>query len=317
MADWSQKYFNLISSDSLIRPRHHGHSVDDWWTKIPIDHFFLQFFEYRSKFDRKIFLSNAVVPSVIVIFTKISITETEFYKRWLWHKPNVFSSLTENQVADLLWILWKLYTFAVFTEIAKHFYQNDEIYATWIADDELNCFFFPIEQKKKQNCNQTKINTYPLDSYSFFGHLLSTMLNKYWQPTETFRRAIGGRCNINTQLNIWFVYLINSVQCTNIWMESAWTPNTNAIQKQCFCWWWANGFLHLKILTLFCFPSKIQILRIKTKTNWTQQIWTLHLSLKCCCLLCTLYNVVVVSIETVASLKIGSVSEFQRSLTQF
>lgn len=47
-----------------------------------------------------------------------------------------------------------------------------------------------------------------------FGHLLSTMLNKYWQPAETFRRAIGGRCDINTQQHM--ICLPNQ-QCTFEW----------------------------------------------------------------------------------------------------
>lgn len=182
------------------------------------------------------------------------------YHRWSWFSPKYPSpklnftndDFDTNRMCSVLWqkIKWPICCGSFESSIHSlcspkslnisikmmKFMPHELPMTNWIV------FFFQSNRKKKQNCNQTKINTYPLDSYSFFGHLLSTMLNKYWQPTETFRRAIGGRCNINTQLNIWFVYLINSVQCTNIWMESAWTPNTNAIQKQCFCWWWPMVF---------------------------------------------------------------------------
>lgn len=63
----------------------------------------------------------------------------------------------------------------------------------------------------KRNCCEMPFQFHTYHSADF-GHLLSTMLNKYWQPTEAFRRAIGGRCDINTQQHM--ICLPNQ-QCTH------------------------------------------------------------------------------------------------------
>lgn len=73
-----------------------------------------------------------------------------------------------------------------------------------------NDFFFYLFKFVNWRCNWKCISS-TYQPICHLRHLLSTMLNKYWQPAETFRRAIGGRCDINTQQHM--ICLPNQ-QCT-------------------------------------------------------------------------------------------------------